>query len=93
MLKCEGKITLVNADNEQDSLLLKIVAFNKETKPRSFSEKKQERDTLDSVNGLYEGRKVVLNAFTSGIFSLQHTEFRMDNFFLFSSKGLTLQTW
>ena len=41
----EGKITLDNADNKQDSLLLEIGDFNKEPKASSFSKKKQKRDT------------------------------------------------
>ena len=34
----------------------------------------QKSDTLESINILYEGREIVLNAFKSGIFPLQPTD-------------------
>ena len=60
----EGKITLENADNEQASLLLEIDDFKKETKSKHFfNNKKQRRDTLDSLNTLYEVREKLLKCF------------------------------
>ena len=61
---CEGKITLENADNEQASLLLEIDDFKKETKSKHFfNNKKQRRDTLHSLNTLYEVREKLLKCF------------------------------
>ena len=34
----------------------------------------KKRDTYESINAIFEGRKMVLNAFKSGVFSLPPTE-------------------
>ena len=50
-----------------------IDVFNKE-KTRIFSKSKQKRDTLDSLNVLYDNREIILNVFKSRIIPLQTTE-------------------
>ena len=52
----------------------KFLDFKKETKPGDIEEKKLKRNTTDTINALYEGRVMFLNAFKSGIFLLQPTE-------------------
>ena len=59
-----------NAHKDQNNLLLEISDFNKNTKSRRFLKKMQKKDTLESLNALYEDRKIILNAFKSGIFSI-----------------------
>lgn len=56
-----GKITLNNADETQSNLLHKIIDFSKNTKPTGFSKKKQNKDTLDSLNAFYECREMVIS--------------------------------
>ena len=34
----------------------------------------KKRDTYESINSIFEGRKLVLNAFKSGVFSLPPTD-------------------
>ena len=46
-----------------------IDVFNKE-KTRIFSKSKQKRDTLDSLNVLYDNREIILNVFKSRIIPL-----------------------
>ena len=58
-----GQSTLDNADKYQSNLLHEIFDFNKNMKPRSFRKKKQKEDTLDSINALFQGREMVINAF------------------------------
>ena len=43
---CAGKITLNNADKDQINLLLEIIDFNKNTKPRNSSNKKNKKEIL-----------------------------------------------
>ena len=56
----DGTITLNNADKEQIHLLIEVLEFNKNTKPRDVKKKKEKRDTLESLHVLYEGWKMVL---------------------------------
>ena len=69
-----GKTTLNDADKDQRELLTEIVDFNKGTKPEHIQTKKQKRNTYESINALYEGMEMVLNAFKSGIFLLPSTK-------------------
>ena len=62
-------VKLLNTDENQNNLLFEIEEFKKNRKLRN-PEKKQKRDTLESLNALYDGRKTVLDAFKSGIFPL-----------------------
>ena len=62
-------VKLLNTDENENNLLFEIEEFKKNRKLRN-PEKKQKRDTLESLNALYDGRKTVLDAFKSGIFPL-----------------------
>ena len=70
------KITVNNVDADQSILLGEVAEFNKNTKLRKFQKKKQKRDNLDSVNTLFDGREIVLNAFKSRMFQLPPIEGR-----------------
>ena len=41
------------------------------SRPRSKKDKDKKRNTFNSVNALYEGRELTLNAFESGIFPIK----------------------
>ena len=56
------------ANKRQTDLMNNIIDFNSSTKPKSKADKKKKNDTLESVNNLYRGQELVLNAFKSGIF-------------------------
>ena len=47
--------------------------FNNEARPRSNSDKKDQKNILNSVENLYYGRELVLNTFKSGLFKLKPT--------------------
>ena len=45
-----------------------------EHKTKTFQYKKRKRNTLKSLNALYEDREIIVNGFRSGIFPLKRTE-------------------
>ena len=49
-------------------LLENILDFSNKSWPRS---KKENQNTLDSINLLYKGQEVILNAFRSGILPIK----------------------
>ena len=58
---CEGKITIKEADEYQADLLVEIMNFKKNTKPRS-QEKKQEKEiVLKNLYKFWEGREKILD--------------------------------
>ena len=61
-------ISLKAANIEQANLMAHIHDFVKNTKPQDPEQKKLKSDVLDSVRALVEGRKLMYNAFRSGIF-------------------------
>ena len=64
----EGEITIKEADEYQADLLVEIMNFKKNTKPRS-QEKKQEKEiVLKNLYKFWEGREKILDAFESKIF-------------------------
>ena len=65
----EGKITIKKANEYQADLLVEIMNFKKNTKPKS-PEEKQEKDIIPKNLYLFlEGRERVLDAFESKVFS------------------------
>ena len=46
--------------------------FNNKSRRRTKEGKMEKRNTFDSVNALYEGQEITLNALKSGIFLLKH---------------------
>ena len=53
---------------DQSNLLENMVKFNNKSKRKTKKGKNKNRNTFHSVNALYEGRELNLNAFKSGIF-------------------------
>ena len=54
-----------------------MVEFDKKSTPKTRegkSKEKKKRNTFDTVNGLYEGRELTLNAFKSGIFQVKEAQ-------------------
>ena len=65
-----GKISIDEAEMEQTNLLENIVNVSNKSKPRS---KRDKENTYDSINSLYEGQELILNAYKSGIFPIKET--------------------
>ena len=63
-------ISLDTANIEQANLLSYIYDFTKITRPRNPEQRKLKSDVVDSVTSLVQGRKMVINAFKSGIFQV-----------------------
>ena len=64
-----NNVTSLEAANlEQANLMAHIHDFVKNTKPQDPKQKKLKSDVLDSVHALVKGRKLMYNAFRSGIF-------------------------
>ena len=66
-----GNIALKEVDEDQSSLLVKIIIFKKKTKPQNPKKKQENKDTLKNLYPLFEGRERVLNAFDSKIFPIK----------------------
>ena len=58
----------------QTNLLENIVKLNNKSKPRTKEGNDKKRNTFDSVNPLFEGRELTLNAFRSGIFPIKSSK-------------------
>ena len=54
----------------QSNLLEKIMKFNNKSRPKNKVDNVK-KNTFDSVKALYEGRKLILNAFKSQIFPIK----------------------
>ena len=59
---------------DQANLLENMVKFSNESRPKTKEGKDKKQNTFDSVNSLYEGRKLTLNAFRSGIFPIKEKQ-------------------
>ena len=68
-----AKISIDEAEMEQTNLLENIVIFSNKSKPRSKRDKDKKQNTYDSINALYEGQELILNAYKSGIFLIKET--------------------
>ena len=53
-----------------------MVEFNGKSRPRTIEGKYKPKNTFESVNALYEGRELTLNAFKSGIFPIKETQWK-----------------
>ena len=65
-----GKITLKEADEGQNSLLVEIIILKKKT-PQSPQKKQKEKDMLTNLHALFECRERNLNAFDSKTFPIK----------------------
>ena len=64
----ESKITIEEADKHQTHLLVEIMNFRKNTKPRSQEKKREKEIVLENLHNFFQGREKILNAFESKIF-------------------------
>ena len=63
------------AEMDQANLLKKWEEFSEKSKPRTKKDRdKKKRNTFDTINALYEGRELILNALRSGIFPIKNKE-------------------
>ena len=51
-----------------------MIKLNNKSRPKAKEDKDEKRNTFDSVNALYEGRELTLNAFRSGIFPIKEIQ-------------------
>ena len=65
------KINIDEAEMDQSNLLENMVNFNNKSKPKTKEGKAKKQNAFDSVNALYEGRELTLNALRSGIKGLK----------------------
>ena len=56
------------ADNDKSDLLVEILIFRKQVKPKNKEKKQKKEDVLKNLYNLFEGRKRVFNAFDSKYF-------------------------
>ena len=63
-----GKITINKVD-----LVEYILNFSNKARPKNEDDKKNKKNVFNIANNLYEGRKLVINAFKSGLFPLKST--------------------
>ena len=68
-----GKISIDEIEMDQTNLLENIIKLNNKSRPKTKEGKDKKRNTFDSINALYEGRELTLNAFRSGIFPIKAT--------------------
>ena len=65
------KINIKEVKKKQNNLFENIVNFNNKGRPKSKKDKGKKQNTLDSIDTLYEDRRLILNAFRSGIFPVE----------------------
>ena len=65
------KITTKVANEDQSDLLVEILNFRKQVKPKYTEKKQQKEDVLKNLYNLYEGKERVPNAFDSKIFPIK----------------------
>ena len=59
---------------DQTNLLENISEFSGSVRPKTAEDKNKKRNTYESVNALYEGRELILNAFKGGIFPMKEKQ-------------------
>ena len=67
-----GKITINETERDQSNLLENMVEFNDKSRTRSTEDK--HKNTHKSVNALYEGRELTLNAYKNERLPIKATE-------------------
>ena len=71
------KISVDKADINQNSLLDSLKDFDSGSRPKATKFKNKKRNSYKSAYALYEGRKLVLNAFRSGLFRFKSKQNKM----------------
>ena len=65
---CEGKITIEKADKYQTNLLVEIMNFRKNMKPRSQEKIRQKETVLENLHNFFEGREKIIGTFKAKYF-------------------------
>ena len=63
-----GKINIDEGEMDQRNLFKNLEEFSEKSRPKTAGGKSNKRNTFESVNALYEGRELILNAFKNGFF-------------------------
>ena len=66
-----GDITLKQADEDQNNLLIEIINFKNKTKPQDPEEIQNKKDIVKNLYVLFGGRERVFDAFESEIFPVK----------------------
>ena len=66
-----GKVMTKEADKHQTDLLVEIMNFRKNTKPRNQEEKREKEIVLENLYNIFEDREKILDAFESKMFSIK----------------------
>ena len=69
-----GKINIDENERDQSKPLKNMVKFNNKSKPKTKGGKDNKRNTFYSVNALYEGRELTLNAFKEEVLPIKATK-------------------
>ena len=69
-----GMITLEETDKDQSSLVNEINIFNSSIRPKTLEKRQNKKDTIENLKAPYTDRQKILDAFQSGIFSINKTE-------------------
>ena len=67
----EGKITLEEANTDQDNLLRDIRNLNNKTRPQNYKKIQEKNVVLKNLYKFFEAREIVLHGFESKIFSIK----------------------
>ena len=59
------------ADKHQTDLLVEMMNFRKNTKPRNQEEKREKEIVLENLYNIFEGREKILDALESKMFSIK----------------------
>ena len=58
------------ADNDQSNLLVEIINFKKQVKPKNPEKRQRKKDILKNLNNFFDDRERVLDAFESKVFPI-----------------------
>ena len=67
------RVNIDETHQEQSDLFGYFFYFNSKTKPKSKKDKRRKNDVFDSVENIYNGRELVINAFKRELFPLKST--------------------
>ena len=69
-----GIISIHEAEMDQINLLENMIKFNNKSRRKPKEVKGKKINNFDSVNAVYEGQELTLNAFISGIFPIKEKQ-------------------
>ena len=71
---CTGKINIDEAEIDQTNLLKDWKEFSDKSRPITKKYRDKIRNTFESLNALYEGQELILNAFRSSVFPMKEKQ-------------------